>query len=779
MHTCITFLRKNRIFAFLLLAELVVLLVQLAGLFGEPYRLALTPDTFTNEFSSFATLTEDGSALQIYNNEGFVTDKGITFSSTPAALPSGAYEVTVEYFSCQTPDAPTFSVLQSAGSLTFSSKKTPSAVHADTLTLDDGHRSVTTRLWISSGARLSDFCATLQYDEGQLYLYSITFTEQPIYRVTRLFCFAIFFAAIDFLFWLLFATIGSKGVALRKSLRIPLLLVGITVIACLPSFSNQLYYGHDLWYHLQRISAMAEEISYGQFPVRLTTTTLNGYGYANPLCYCELFLLLPALLYNLWLPLRTCYQVYIFAVTLAACVFSYLCFAKMTESRRGGVLGAALYTLSLYRLVCVYFRAALGEYTAMSFLPLVLLGVYEMYRCEKPRFSQWVPLAFGMAALVQSHLISTELTALLLLLFCLLTLKRTLQPARLAAWCKAAVLAFGLSAWFLLPFISTALSTNLQVNNPSVGKPQQDGLYLMQLVNPLGVGFGGSMAGTSNDMSLTLGLSLVAGLVLVAWCLWNRERQPLSFPLRVTTGFGLLAAVLTLQIFPWDFVESWLGHTVGKLAGTFQYPWRFLSLATLLLCAATLLALRHLQVSHRPEARRAAVVLVLCLAITTGYFQMQMLDVTELTANTVSRNATREVGVGEYMIDGCSIYETIWAQPKPGSDDLTLTNYEKIEGTAYVSVENTGAETTISVPIFNYGHYIATDVETGADFPIQSGENARIVLTIPADYTGTIAIYWQSPLWWRGSEVLSLVFLLGCIIYVGCGRKRRSRCLRS
>lgn len=774
MHSCIDSLRKNRIFAVLLLAELVVLAVQLAGLFGAPYRLSLTPDTFTNEFASFAALTEDGSALQIYNDEGFVTDKGITFSSAPAALPSGAYEVTVDYFSCQTPDAPTFSALQSAGSLTFSSKKTPSAVHADALTLDDGHRSVTTRLWVSSGARLSDLSATLQYDEGQLYLYSITLTEQPIYRVTRLFCFVLFFAVVDFLFWLFFAAVGPAGAARRKALRLPLALLGITVIACLPSFSNQLYYGHDLIYHLQRISAMADELSYGQFPVRLATTTLNGYGYANPLCYCELFLLLPALLYNLWLPLRTCYQVYIFAVTLAACGFSYLCFARITGSRRGGLLGAALYTLSLYRLVCVYFRGALGEYTAMSFLPLVLLGVYEIYRAEKPRFAQWAPLAFGMAALVQSHLISTELTALLLLLFCLVNLRQTLRPARLLAWCKAAMLAFGLSAWFLLPFVSTVLSTSLQVNNSTaVGKPQQDGLYLMQLLNPLGAGFGGSMAGTSNDMSLTLGLSLVAGLILVGWCLWNRERQPLSFPLRTTTGFGIVATVMALQIFPWDFVESWLGRTVGKLAGTFQYPWRFLSLATLLFCAATLLALRHLQASHPQGARRAAAALVLCLAVTTGYFQMQMLNVTELTANTISRNDTREVGVGEYMIDGCSIYETIWAQPKPGSEDLHLTSYEKTQGIAYLSVENSGGEAEISVPIFNYGHYLAADTGTGAAFPIQTGENARIVLTIPAGYTGTIAIRWQSPLWWRGSEALSALCLLGCLVYVGFRHKRR------
>ena len=91
------------------------------------------------------------------------------------------------------------------------------------------------------------------------------------------------------------------------------------------------------------------------------------------------------------------------------------------------------------------------------------------------------------------------------------------------------------------------------------------------------------------------------------------------------------------------------------------------------------------------------------------------------------------------MIDGCSIYETIWAQPKPGSEDMTLTGYEKRQGVAYLSVENTGAEADISVPIFNYGHCTAADTVTGTAFPLTSGENARVVLTIPAGYTGTIA----------------------------------------
>ena len=115
----------------------------------------------------------------------------MTFSADNIALPSGAYEVTVRYFSCQTPDAPTFNMLNAAGSLTFASERSPAAVTFDALRLDDCHRSLTTRLWVGfvRGCRTST--ATVTYDQGQLYIYSITLTEQPIYRAARLLCFLV------------------------------------------------------------------------------------------------------------------------------------------------------------------------------------------------------------------------------------------------------------------------------------------------------------------------------------------------------------------------------------------------------------------------------------------------------------------------------------------------------------------------------------------------------------------------------------------------------------
>ena len=688
------FCKRNRLFAALLAVELAVLCVLAAGLFGAPYKLTMTPDLFENPFPDIAS--NEGDHFQVWNQTNFQTSDPLDFPSAGQAVRSGAYEVTVQYFSCQTPDAPTFNMLNSAGTLSFSSAMVPSAVSADTLRLDDCHRTLTTRLWVSSGAQLNDLTATLHYNgQGQLYLYAITLTEQPIYRVTRLLGFALFFAVVDFLLWLLFAKTEEEGAASRRALR---------------------------------------------------------------------------------LPLRTCYQIYLFAVTLATCAIAYYSFAKIAASRRLGLLGALLYTLSCYRLVCVYTRAAAGEFTAMAFFPLVLAGLYGIYTRDKPRFVDWLPMSLGMAAMVQSHLLSCELTALLLILFCLLRLRETLHPARLLAWVKAALLAVGLSAWYLVPFFLSTSSIPFMVNGPLIGKIQFQGLYLIQLFNPFYNGFAGADAGTNPDMMLSLGLPLILGLGLVVFCLLRRrdvQGQAASI-LTTAAGFFALTVFLALHIFPWDYVQTTLGRTAGKLAGLFQYPWRFLSLATVLLCLAVVMAVKLLTARDRRLGLTATVVLAAAALFMTGAMQAQMLNgQREVSYNVFSyENPTSCIGVGEYLIDGTSSYETIWAQPKPGSDALHLVRYEKQRGVACLTVQNEGAEAAISLPIFNYGNYYAAD-ENGQPFSITSGENERIVLTIPAGYTGTIRVWYHAPDYWRSFEAISAASLLGLIGYAVLARRKR------
>ena len=314
------------------------------------------------------------------------------------------------------------------------------------------------------------------------------------------------------------------------------------------------------------------------------------------------------------------------------------------------------------------------------------------------------------------------------------------------------------------------------VNGPLIGKIQNQGTYLVQLFSPFGPGFGGADSGTNPDMTLSFGLPLVVGLLLVLYCLLRRESwhdRDTLHRMQAAFGFAVLATVLSIHVFPWDSFHNWLGRTVGKLIGLFQYPWRFLSLATVLLCLAVVLAVQLLKEKNVRLAKCVALSLVACTMLMTGVMQTQMLTgQQEATYNTYRKmTPTASTGVGEYLIDGTSAYETIWAQPKPGSDDLHLLSYEKRGGKAYLEVENDGEAADISVPIFNYGHYHAVDEATGEEYPLGTGENARITLNIPAGYTGTIMIAYQAPAYWCGFELVSALALLGSIAW-GVSRRK-------
>lgn len=278
-------------------------------------------------------------------------------------------------------------------------------------------------------------------------------------------------------------------------------------------------------------------------------------------------------------------------------------------------------------------------------------------------------------------------------------------------------------------------------------------------------------------MALTPGLPLLHALALAFYCLWRAQARgdtrPAAKHLYTATGFAVLTLVLSLHAFPWDFVEGWFGPAVGNGRGNVPFP-------DPLSLAGHAAALRRCAVCPAllPERRAAlaAAGLVCAALLTASITETNIMSAQgESSYATYNQNATiNSVGTAEYLIDGASSYEAIWAQPKPASGDLHLISYEKREGVAYVSVENDGGEAAISLPIYNYGNYYAAD-ESNAPFAITSGENMRIVLTIPAGYTGTIHVRYHAPGYWRAFEVLSAVSLLGVIAAALLpGRKRRT-----
>ena len=86
-------------------------------------------------------------------------------------------------------------------------------------------------------------------------------------------------------------------------------------------------------------------------------------------------------------------------------------------------------------------------------------------------------------------------------------------------------------------------------------------------------------------------------------------------------------------------------------------------------------------------------------------------------------------------------------------------------------------ESYVELPILYYKGYVAKDVDTGQRLEVESGENSVVRVLLPANYSGTIQVYFGSLWYWRVAEVISLLTLSVILWQIGhkVRRKRREK----
>jgi len=746
------FFEENMVFFLFMCIQGVVLIYLVASLFSEKIVLEIPLENGTEKFGYIENLTDEV--------------KSAEFSSGSCSIQPGAYKVFVKYSSQKSIVNPGNSLNDIVATITFGSARNPSAVKMNNIILDDGHTNVDERLWIDSYSQLKDFTMRLFYHgEGKIQVEGVVVKEQIIYRYVRIIEFMLILGLLDFLYIVLW----GKGVEISiYKKKVVIGLIVMILIATLPAFADFIFVGHDIYFHMQRIVSVAEELENRQFPVRMMSNMLNGYGYANSLFYCDIFLYLPALLYNLMLPLRTCYQIYLFFINVVTCCIGYFAFSRMAQSKEVGLIGTALYLFASYRLINVHIRESVGEYTAMCFLPLVIYGIWRIYGKEKLTWKDWLPLAIAISAIVQCHILTVEIVIMFSCLYALINLNKTLVLGRVCALAKAAAVALGISAWFVIPLLESMYCMPINVNG-QMNKIQTTGLYPIQMFGMFMHGSGSNIwGGMSGEMPLSIGITLVAGIVISAYVCtqrkkWKLEQNRQYKVLRTSFLFGMGALLLTLECFPYDDVENLFGTKVAEVIGVIQFSWRYLSAATALLSVAIVMALVVLR-NMQPKVYKMSVGILICSQVlSVGIFYWQY-SYAASEDSFHSQKKTMEIGMGEYLLKGTDKAQAAIADCEIISGDVIINNYQKVDGKIKIDCKNIGdTEAKILLPVFNYDNYQMYDVKTGEEQLIETGYNNRIQVSVIAGYEGVLELSYVPPLLWRITEIVSLVVVITII----------------
>lgn len=362
------------------------------------------------------------------------------------SIDSGAYEVSIQYDSYVAENR--MDISNARVSLTSIVN-----IKCENITLSDAHTYESGKLWVPMFSECNDLRLNIAYNgSGKLKIHGINIRDILRYRFIRILKLILLFSAFD-IFTVLFYT--NINIKLKKEWVI---LFGIVVISSLPFFSSKLYKGDDIWFHLKRIATLAQEMQNGNFIIKMGTSLDNEYSYLTPIYYCDFFLYPVAFLYYMAVPLRMCYQIYVIFINTLTTIITYFSIGKFSRNTLIRLAGTALYVLSVYRLVNLNRRAAVGEYTAMTFLPLIVVGVYLIYNSKKPRINEWIYLALGMFGIILSHVLTCEIVVVNLIILCIVLLKRTLKKERIMAFIKAAIMCLVLTIWYLFPFIDYFVS---------------------------------------------------------------------------------------------------------------------------------------------------------------------------------------------------------------------------------------------------------------------------------------------------------------------------------
>lgn len=563
-------------------------------------------------------------------------------------------------------------------------------------------------------------------------------------------------------------------------------LVLLLLFSSLPLLQDAMLSSGDLGYHMLRMMGIKDGILAGQFPVRIAPKWQQGYGYASSIFYGETLLYVGALFRLIGFSYITSYRLFLLFINALTILIAYYSFRKIFEDRYIGFLCTVLYTLSIYRLSKTFICGSLGETFGILFLPLIAYGFYRVFTqniANKEYRYSWIPLTIAFAGLVQSHLLTGEQVGAFTILLCLILIKKVFRKETFCSLAKTVIYSVLLSAWFLVPFADYMLRGDFTIQHVSGRTIQHRGLYLPNMLftffrNGYNVFYADN--GMAESQPMGMGIALTVALLLWAGMLFFRKTAHLRKEEKalgnIAGGFAVLAMCMCLSVFPWDKIQSLNGIT-AMLVSSIQFPNRFLTIATL--CAVLVAGVVAKEIRGQYETHglqlyfAGMIVLTLCSSI---YMMDDMLQTCD------NYRIYGEEGMGSGYIAGAEYLPygadaaLFWIHDPYAGEMVAITDYHKDGIKIEMYCQNRGDKTEIvELPLLYYYGYRAYDKITGQELTITTSDNYAVCVEVPADYEGTVQVTFVSPWYWRVSEVVSCLSLLGLIAGVAMEKKRERK----
>ncbi|HJF40453.1 MAG TPA: hypothetical protein K8V91_05970, partial [[Clostridium] spiroforme] len=409
----------------------------------------------------------------------------------------------------------------------------------------------------------------------------------------------------------------------------------------------------------------------------------------------------------------------------------YLLVRKLSNNYYIRLIGVILYQLNAYHLTLMYSRNALGEALAYAFLPLLMLGCYLIWNNKKIGI---LYLALGMGMIINSHMISSILAFLLIIIAEIYRIfARKLNLKEIVYLISAGILSIPIIIFTVTNITNIALKNRIATTWRGLNSIDMWESLKAMLQNNI------------TDRGVIFNIGIICFVLLCVLLVTSIVSKSDESWKKYILGAGIIY-MLTLNIIP---LPTSLPQTA---IGIIQFTGRLLSIVMVLLVMGCVLFLKVN--SNRVNVKSSLIFL---------FMIMSLLAVGSVRTyhNTVNDDPIR------YYIDNNNYIEEI-SKPKDGAMDYALIRKNKqaitdgitpkfnVDKVSYDSITLRIVERTNKIPFFLY---------KGIPYEVKlNGKNVKIdvggILNIKAKRGDTIQVSSEATWWNYATFIMSTVTIL-------------------
>ena len=351
-------------------------------------------------------------------------------------------------------------------------------------------------------------------------------------------------------------------------------IIVLSLAICHAYLHPRLIEGHDGSGAFVKTMAMVDMLSRGQWDLTWQPYLYSGYGYPLFTFYPPLFYFLAGILsyaaHDLVLGLN---GAVILVYMLSGLSMYY--FARRFWGTVGGLFSAAAFLLAPFHIATLYVRSGYAEMTGLMLLPVILLSIYELSSGFSKKY--FIIAVLSIAGLMLSHHLMSLIFLPLIVLWGLILFAFSSLRGGGPRIIFALIMGVALAAVYWVPvlFLKTYVNTSVLIRGFDFN---QHFIEWRQLLKS-SWGYGGSVAGSGDGMSFQLGwghgmAAVASGIFLIS----QRGKKILVDKLFLSclAVVGVGAVLMTMSI------SGWVWQRLPLLSYV-QFPWRFLTLAILVM----------------------------------------------------------------------------------------------------------------------------------------------------------------------------------------------------